>query len=84
MIQKLFVLPLALVAAVSLAGPALACGDNASCTECKAETSAAPAGKVEHYGPPLGTPAPAPTGYLELKPKLNLGYPLGIDLKYKW
>jgi copper chaperone CopZ len=43
MIKKLLVLPLALAAAVSLAGPALACGDNANCTECKADTSAAPA-----------------------------------------
>jgi copper chaperone CopZ len=42
MIKKLLVLPLALAAAVSLAGPVLACGENASCTECKADTSAAP------------------------------------------
>ena len=52
--------------------------------EAPPRAPAAPAGKVEHYGPPPGAPPPAPGGYLELKPKLSLGYPLGIDLKYKW
>ena len=37
MIEKRLVLPLAVAAAVSLAGPVLACGENASCTECKAD-----------------------------------------------
>lgn len=44
MIQKLFILPLALAAAVSFAGPAAACGDKAACGACKADQqSAAPA-----------------------------------------
>lgn len=41
MIQKLFILPLALAAAVSLAGPAAACGDKAACNACKAEQQGA-------------------------------------------